>query len=196
MQQGELAPQWCSMVLDGEQKPDLAPPMEHRVRRDATNGRSIASHHQLRAGRQLHPGSSPLGDVRQARVAGVGVLWLETGMGLESSMDTHSAAKFPAAILREVERECSVCCTEKRWCRRGNRGVVMLPPGVVSGVTGDSCRPSIPAHFGFLPESHRVGHGSFVEWSMLLWAGGGELPDPIDGAVAHFRHRTSRSVYP
>jgi hypothetical protein len=72
----------AAMVLDGAQKPALAASVS-TVYDELRRTRGALRHkHQPRAGRQLHPESSPLGDVRQTRVAaaaGVGELWLELG---------------------------------------------------------------------------------------------------------------------
>jgi hypothetical protein len=72
------------MELDGGQKPALAPSWSTVYDELQRTGGALRHIHQPRAGRQLHPGSSPLYDVRQARVAtaaGVDRLWLEAGMG-------------------------------------------------------------------------------------------------------------------
>jgi hypothetical protein len=72
----------ASMVLYGAQKPAL-PSSGSTVYDKLQRTRGALRHkHQPRAGRQLHAGSSPLSDVRQARVAaaaGVDELWLELG---------------------------------------------------------------------------------------------------------------------
>jgi hypothetical protein len=71
------------MELDGGQKPALAPSWSTVYDELQRTGGGLRHIHQPRAGRQLYPGSSPLHDVRQARVAtatGGSALWLETGM--------------------------------------------------------------------------------------------------------------------
>jgi hypothetical protein len=134
-------------------------------------GGALRHIHQPRAGRQLHPGSSPLGDVRQARVApaaGVSVLWLETGMGLKSSMNTTALPSFRlpycgkwsgisrCAALSTVLQAVGTlgCCAAHSgsvWYDRRQR------PAVKPSVSGYPTQ-----------ESHCVGDGNLVEWSMLV----------------------------
>jgi hypothetical protein len=64
-------------------------------------------------------------------------------------------------------------------------------------MTGDSGRPFSAAYLDVL-RKNPIASEMATSWSgaCWLWAGGGELPDPIDGAVAHLRHRTQHSGHP
>jgi hypothetical protein len=44
--------------------------------------------------------------------------------GIEIVDEHHNAAKFPAAMLREVEREFSMCCTVNGAAGGGDHGLL------------------------------------------------------------------------